>query len=190
LEDEAELIARVRAGSVEAFSEIVVLHQGRVRGFVGRFVRNPATIDDLAQDVFLAAYRSLDSYHGASSLSTWLLGIARNRALAFLRDEQRRRSRESGRLNAVIVAQKHEDAVAHPVDIAESEREIMALQECVKTLPQQSAALVEQHYLQARPSSEIARETGRSESAVRMTLLRIRHVLRDCIQKRLAGDGV
>ena len=189
MEDEAALIARVRAGSVEAFSEIVVLHQGRVRGFVGRFVRNPNTIDDIAQDVFLAAYRSLDSYHGDSSLSTWLLGIARNRALAFLRDENRRRSRESGRLNAVIVAQKHEEAAAKPVDLSESEREIMALEECVKTLPEQSASLVEQHYLKARSSSEIAREIGRSESAVRMTLLRIRHVLRDCIQKRLASEG-
>jgi RNA polymerase sigma-70 factor, ECF subfamily len=187
VDDEAALVAEARGGSVDAFSRLVEIHQGRVRSFIGRFIRNPNTMDDIAQDVFLAAFRNLANYHGESSVSTWLLGIARNRALAFLRDDMRRKNRETERFATVFADLKHDHTQRELEDLELAELEISALEECVKGLPQQSATLLEQHYYKARSSSEIARSSGRSESAVRMTLLRIRHALRECIQKRMAA---
>jgi DNA-directed RNA polymerase specialized sigma24 family protein len=64
------------------------------------------------------------------------------------------------------------------------EQERNALLECLKALPRQSAALLSQFYFEARGAAEIARESGRKESGVRMALLRIRQGLRKCIQQR------
>src|SRR5262245_7201978 len=94
--DEAGWIAEARKGSREAFTELVRLHQGRIRAYLGRQLRQQETADDVAQEVFLAAYRSLSSYRGEVPFALWLLGIARNSALMQLRGELRRRAREAG----------------------------------------------------------------------------------------------
>ncbi|HYG73807.1 MAG TPA: sigma-70 family RNA polymerase sigma factor [Planctomycetota bacterium] len=185
--DEAKLIQDAAAGSVEAFSELVLLHQGRVRAYLGRYVRDAATADDLAQEVFLAAYRTLNTYSGSSTLGVWLIGIARNRALTFLRDESRRKTRESGRFEAQMVEWRIEQAEAQDEKL--SNREITALEACVKTLPEHSSKLVSEYYFKARNLVDIAKELGRKESAVRMNLLRVRHALKDCIENRLLSGG-
>lgn len=78
---EAELIARVLAqDDRHAFSELVRRHQSSVRGFLRRLTRGrEALADDLAQETFIEAYRSLARYRGSSAFSTWLMGIACNR---------------------------------------------------------------------------------------------------------------
>ncbi|HYF48278.1 MAG TPA: sigma-70 family RNA polymerase sigma factor [Planctomycetota bacterium] len=185
MDDEAKLIEQARTRSIEAFSKLVLLHQGRIRAYLGRYVRSQDAVDDLAQEVFLAAYRSLDTYGGDSPFGLWLLGIARNRALAFLRDDLRRRSRESGRFESVLADMRSKQLDAE-AEVVHSANEISALEHCVKNLPANSAQLISEYYFNARSSSELAKMLGRKESAVRMTLLRIRHALRACIQERLA----
>lgn len=75
-----ELIARVRSRDDRAaFGELVTRHQSTVRNFLRHLTRNDATLaDDLAQDTFVDAYRSLDRFRGDAKFSTWLLGIAHN----------------------------------------------------------------------------------------------------------------
>src|SRR5437899_348867 len=93
-DETSKLVADVRSGSKEAFSHLVRLHQAKVRCYLGRFVRGADAVDDLAQETFIAAYRSIAAYRQDSSVAHWLLGIARNLALKHLRDDQRRRSHE------------------------------------------------------------------------------------------------
>jgi len=180
--DEAQLIEQSTSGSVDAFSELVGLHQARVRAYIARYVRNPDLIDDIAQDVFIAAFRTLKTYAGDAPLSLWLIGIARNRALTHLRDEGRRRTRESGRLDAVVAEW---DAAQLQNEPAARSNELAAMELCIQNLPENSARLVREHYFKSRSSAEIAAEQGKKEGAVRMTLLRIRQGLRDCIETRL-----
>ena len=66
VDDVAETLEHARAGSQAAFADIVRRHHRMVRVYLGRFVREAATIDDLAQEVFLAAYRGLADFHGQS----------------------------------------------------------------------------------------------------------------------------
>ena len=188
MDDEAEIIEQARTGSSEAITQLVMLHQGRVRAYIGRYVRNHTVVDDIAQDVFLVAINNLNSYLGEASFGKWLLGIARNRALAHLRDDTRRRKRESGRLEAVT-APWLEKELAGQADCSRAEAEISALQDCVKNLPEHSAELVSEHYFKGRSAAELAKVLGKNEGTLRMTLLRIRQALRDCIQNRLATSG-
>jgi RNA polymerase sigma-70 factor (ECF subfamily) len=77
---DAELIARVlRHDDRAAYGELVQRHQSAVRRFLRCLTRgDDALADDLAQETFVTAYRSLTRFHGTASLTTWLLGIARN----------------------------------------------------------------------------------------------------------------
>jgi len=77
---EQELIARVLVSDDHAaYGELVRLHQSTVRRFLRHLTRGDhALADDLAQDTFLQAHRSLAGYRGGSAFGTWLLGIAHN----------------------------------------------------------------------------------------------------------------
>lgn len=88
---EAELIARVLSQDDRAaFGELVLRHQSAVRQFLRHLTRGDAALaDDLAQETFLRAYRSLSRFRGDAAFSTWLLGIAHNQAR-----NARRRQRE------------------------------------------------------------------------------------------------
>lgn len=75
------LVTACLAGRREAFDEIVTRHQRMVYRVCYRFAGNHADASDLAQDVFVRAYKGLGSFRGGSSLSTWLYRIAVNVSL-------------------------------------------------------------------------------------------------------------
>ena len=76
--DDAALVAACLAGEARAFDVIVERHRRPVYQLCYRYVANHEDASDLAQDVFLRAYRGLKSFRGQSSLSTWLYRIAVN----------------------------------------------------------------------------------------------------------------
>jgi len=182
---ERDWIAQAAAGSHEAFARILREHQASVRGYLSRFVRNDDLVDDLAQETFIAAYRSLASYRGEASLRTWLLGIARKMALRYLEDL---RKRGAARLDPELAAWLLHIA-EQETDHNRQEQELAALEGCVKRLPPRSAELVEDFYYRHRSAAAIASATGRKEGAIWMALLRIREALRACVSSRLESPA-
>lgn len=185
-EDEAELVRRAQRGDGAAFARLVRLHQGTVRVYLGAHVHRRDVIEDLAQDVFLTAFRRLGTYRGEVPLARWLLGVARNRALEFLRAELRRQARKERSLPELLAEWRIALVDAEEGGSEARLQEIAALRTCLENLPAPSAALVTQHYVESRSLVEIAEAQGRNESTVRVALLRIRHALRDCVRRRLA----
>lgn len=78
---DAELVASSLAGNRDAFDAIVERHRRHVYQLCYRFVGNHEDASDLAQDVFIRAYRGLHKFKGDSSLGTWLYRIAVNVSL-------------------------------------------------------------------------------------------------------------
>jgi RNA polymerase sigma-70 factor (ECF subfamily) len=187
--DEGELIERARQGSEEAFSSLLRLHQGRVRSFVACHLHAWDVVDDLAQDVFLAAYRDLESYRAEGSFAHWLLGIARYKVLMHLREEERRRCRESGTLESLVAGLRAGRLESETVGTAIHERKLTALEGCLEKLPDPSAKLLAAYYARGGRSEDLARSQGKSGSALRMTILKIRKALRECISLRLGDAG-
>jgi len=183
--EEAVLLRQAASGSREAFARLVRLHQAAVRWHLVRYVRDPATADDLAQEVFLAAYQNLTTCRSAASLRGWLLGIARNMALQHVRAEVRRRFRERGPLSTQLAQWRIEQLEQDPEDSLEHERELETLRHCIEQLAPESRRVVEEHYLHRQTVESIAQRQGRGAGTVRMMLLRIRKVLGDCIRKNL-----
>jgi len=77
--DEA-LVARVRRGEIDAFDEIVRRYQHRIVNYVRAMVSKSVEAEDVAQEVFLRAYKSLRTFRGRSAFKTWLYQIATNTA--------------------------------------------------------------------------------------------------------------
>jgi RNA polymerase sigma-70 factor, ECF subfamily len=188
VDDVARWLEQARAGSHEAFAELVRRHHRLVRVFLARFVRAPEAVDDLAQEVFLSAYRSLDDFDRRASWQTWLLGIARHRALHYLRGEARRHRREQRRLAEALDEWQRQQAEVEGFALEGVEAEVAALRACLQQLPPASLQVIKDHYYEGHTAEEIAVRLGRKGGAVRMLLLRLRHALRDCIQRRLAGE--
>jgi RNA polymerase sigma-70 factor (ECF subfamily) len=183
VDDVTSLVEQARGGSAEAFAGLVRQHHRPVRAYLGRLVRDAAVVDDLAQEVFLTAYRSLADYQGRASLEAWLLGIARHRALHYLRGESRRQRRENRLLEDTLERQRVRQAEAE--DSERLVREVAVLRDCLQELPPHSLQLVKDHYFEDQTAEAIAVRLGKKGNAVRMLLLRVRRALAVCIRRKL-----
>lgn len=85
-----ELVARVQQGDKQAFDLLVLKYQNRIIKLVSRYVREPADAMDVAQEVFLKAYRALPNFRGESAFYTWLYRISINTAKNYLVSMSRR----------------------------------------------------------------------------------------------------
>jgi RNA polymerase sigma-70 factor, ECF subfamily len=188
-DDELKWIDEARAGSVDAFSKLVLLHQGTVRGYVGRHIRQIDVADDLAQEVFLDAFRNLRNYRGEVALNQWLYGVARNCVLEHLRSEGRRRLRETRSLGSHLLQGQLRRAEEDKGSAGDKEREISALQQCMKRLPPDSARLLEEFYFEDSSAVEMAQRRDWKDSRIRKALLRIRQALRECMDRKLAPEA-
>ena len=89
-ESSAEVVTRASRGDTGAFEDLYRQHVGRVYGLCLRMTGHPESAEDLTQDTFVSAWRSLPGYEGRSSFSTWLHRIAVNAVLAKRRSPQGR----------------------------------------------------------------------------------------------------
>ncbi len=89
-EQELQLIRRVQAGETEAFEDLVRSHEKTVYNLALRMTGDPQDAEDMAQEAFLKAYRSLGEFRGESKFSVWLYRIVSNVCLDHLRRQSRR----------------------------------------------------------------------------------------------------
>ncbi len=91
MNDDAELLERIRNGATDDFAEIVRRHQSRVFAILHRYERDAHKVEDLAQETFVKAWRALQQFDGRAPFEHWLSRITVRVALDHLRREQRRR---------------------------------------------------------------------------------------------------
>jgi len=84
------LVERAQAGDQRAFEVLVTKYQRKVARLLSRFVRDPAEVEDVAQEAFIKAYRALPSFRGDSAFYTWLYRISINTAKNYLVAQGRR----------------------------------------------------------------------------------------------------
>ena len=87
------LVDQARRGGVEAFSELARRHQKRIYRLIYGMTGNLSDTDDLTQEVFLTAFKSIPGFRGTAGFYTWICRIAVNRTLNFLRTRGRDRQR-------------------------------------------------------------------------------------------------
>lgn len=84
------VVLAAQRGSREAFGEIIHTYEPRLRSVAYQVLRDPETVDDVLQDVFLAAYRGLPRFRGDATLGTWLYRITCTTCAQYLRRDHHR----------------------------------------------------------------------------------------------------
>jgi RNA polymerase sigma-70 factor (ECF subfamily) len=175
-----QLVEQVLAGDVEAYAEIVRLHQREVWTVVAAMLRDVKTTEDLVQQAFVNAYLHLSQYHPGTEFAHWVKSIARN----LVRQELRSRSRETRRMEV------YRNHLLHRITDDDSAKDAglrEALKSCREKLPDHSADILDLRYAKAMSFEDIAAGLGRTVEATRQLLSRVRLLLRDCIERRMAG---
>lgn len=89
-DSDAYLVSRALEGDLPAFEDLVARYQSKIIGFSARMLNDHDEAEDVAQEVFIKAYRSLDSFRGDASFSTWIYRIATNLCIDRMRAKKRR----------------------------------------------------------------------------------------------------
>lgn len=87
---DVELVRRVQSGDLRAFDLLVLKYQHKILNLIARYIHEPSTAQDVAQEAFIKAYRGLANFRGESAFYTWLYRIAINTAKNHLVAESRR----------------------------------------------------------------------------------------------------
>lgn len=158
--DDAELVRLAQTGRRDAFDAIVVRHQYRVYQLCYRMVGNHEDAADLAQDVFVRAFRALGKFKGESALATWLHRIAVNLCL-------NRKAVKVPRLTPIEEVEPV-DTKAERVDVAmlRGERAVEVRAAIARLPPKQRATLILRTYHDL-PHDEIAKILGSSVGATK-----------------------
>ncbi len=180
--NETSLTDQARTGSVDSFEQIVRTHQRLVRAFLVRHVGDQQVADDLAQEVFVAAYRGLNRYRGTGSLSSWLLGIARNHVLMHYRSKP---PSMVVSLDSVLEGIHLKTLESSEFDASVEQQRVDALRSCIQSLEPGQREVVARFYYRSEGAEEIGRSIGKRAGAIRMLLMRIRRQLRTCIEGKL-----
>ena len=164
------------------FEQIIVQYQARLRAYIAGIGVPADAVDDIAQEAFIRYYQAPDSRPADVEVLPWLKGIARNIAFNYFRSESRRAKHQQA------AAEILEKTVSFNERITEQAELNHALQDCLETLPEKSRAMVDLKYNQGCDSRQIAEELKGTAEAIRMSLMRIRTALKDCIESKLGGE--
>lgn len=154
------LLKLIAAGDKNAMRLLYVRRNVRVYRFLLRMVRNPAAAEDLLSDVFMHVWQKAGQFDGRSQVTTWLLAIARFRALSAMR-------RRSFAVLDDEIAASLEDPSDGPEDsMCKRERRAM-LQDCFRQLSPAHREVVDLIYYHERSIADVARIVGVPESTVK-----------------------
>src|SRR5262245_55076056 len=169
--DESFLIARARRGDPSAFEEIVRLYQRRVYGVALRIVRAHDVADDVTQETFLRAWRSLDRFELKRPFGPWVCRIAANLAVNHVRSP---RAREEGLPDGHAETQSSRPG---PLGALLDAEDAAVLQTAIGQLPQEQRAVLVLRVVKDLSYAEIAETLGISPNTVMSRLFRARERL-------------
>jgi RNA polymerase sigma-70 factor, ECF subfamily len=190
--EERLLLGRLVKRDEAAFNEVVQSHSDRVYNLVLRLVGSPAEAEDIAQEVFVTVFKSIDSYRGEAKLSTWILRIAANHAKNRIKYLSRRRTsgqelRDGSDATEMAdegkaPAQSHFDAPDVVFEAAEMER---MMQHAIAQLDEEQRLLVVLRDVEELSYDEIVEITALPEGTVKSRLHRARMALKDLLEGKL-----
>lgn len=172
---ELELIRRARQGSVEAFDQLVRLHDRRILQMIRSIVGNLDDAYDVYQETFIRAYHKLASFRFESELSTWLGRIAINLSINWRKRQRRRQWFTLDQANESMAFQDSQEWVSHdnPAEGVMINQELQAeiLRE-VNRLPEQQRAVFILKHFQGLKIREIADMMDCAEGTIKNHLFR------------------
>jgi RNA polymerase sigma factor (sigma-70 family) len=181
---DAELMNRVRGGSMEDLDLLFTRHHRRLYTFCYRLTGSRESAEDVVQDVFLRIIAYRRSFRPGSSFVMWALTIARNAAA--------RRGRRESRLEQLADENEVPGESRDPIEVLEREIETERLERALASLDEDTRELLLLARFEGRSYADIARHFGVTEGAIKVRVFRALKRLRDGYMSlaRRGNDGV
>jgi RNA polymerase sigma-70 factor (ECF subfamily) len=173
LTTDQQLIEQTLKGDTSSFGKLVERYQDFVFTIAFRIMKVREEAEEVAQDSFIKAYESLNSFRGESKFSSWLYSIAYRKALDALRKNKKYKASEiidditEGEVSGI------EDALHY----LEDEERKKAIQDCILKLSEDEATIITLYYFQDQSVREISAITRLSEDNIKVKLFRSRKKL-------------
>jgi len=171
---EAQLIASVKEGNIHAYRSLVAMHQSLVFRMVYRRVNSREDAEEIAQDVFLKAYKYIASFKGDAKFSTWLCSIANNSTSTFLSKHKL----VFNELNERHEQQEDDQTLSSP-----EEDQLRLIEKAILKLPADDAQIISLFYQGEQSLAEIAAILQMETNAVKVKLHRARVKLKITIDQ-------
>ena len=185
---DADLIARARAGDVDAFESVYRREVGRVYALCLRMTADAGRARELTQSVFIRAWDRLGSFRGDSQLSSWLHRIAVNEVLIEARTDRRRRARVVLAEDEVSGSDQGSGARSDAPEYSGFTRPVdtesrIDLERAIAALPPGARNVFVLHDIHGYRHEEISRMTGSAEGTLRAQLHRARKLLMEALSR-------
>jgi len=161
------LVERVAAGDRLAMEALYARHHLRIYRFVLRLVNDAPTAEDLTSEVFLDVWKQAGRFEGRSQVSTWMLSIARYKAMS----AQRRRANESLDDDS---ATKIPDSADTPEVILQKQNESAVLRQCLTQLSPAHREIIDLAYYHEKSIAEVAEIIGAPPNTVKTRMFHAR----------------
>jgi RNA polymerase sigma factor (sigma-70 family) len=183
--EDMDVIARVVNGDHQSYSVLVQQYQNFVFTIALRYVKTREDAEEVSQDVFVKAYRSLADFKGQSKFSTWLYTITTTTCITFLRKKK---------LEVHSLDNERVFEVADNVDGGmsanqiEQKSKVNMVNEAIKMLSPDDAQVITLFYKGEQTLEEIAQIVGKEPNAVKVQLHRARGRLKEKMQKYFSEE--
>jgi len=176
-----ETLDAALCGQPDAFLAIVREHGPPLRAFLGSQMFHLEDVDDLAQETFIAAYRSLDTFRRDQDFGAWLRGIARHKLLRYFEQTSRRSTHMDAfrRDVALLLENELEESAA-----GTRSEQLQAMLTCIGSLPERIRHVV-RSLLDGSKAPSLAEELGTTTGAVYQMQYRALKLLRGCITREV-----
>ena len=176
-----ETLDAALCGQPDAFLAIVREHSPSLRAFLSSQMFHLEDVDDLAQETFIAAYRSLDTFRRDQDFGAWLRGIARHKLLRYFEQTSRRSTHMDAfrRDVALLLENELEESAA-----GTRSEQLQAMLTCIGSLPERIRHVV-RSLLDGSKAPSLAEELGTTTGAVYQMQYRALKLLRGCITREV-----
>ena len=182
---DTDIISLVLQGNHNAYSTLVDQYQNYVFTIVLRYVKSREDAEEVAQDVFVKAYRSLADFKGNSKFSTWLYTIATTTSISFLR----KKKLEIHSLdNEKVFERANNIDSGISANQIETKTKVNMVNEAIRLLSPDDAEVITLFYKGEQTLEEIAQILGKESNAVKVQLHRARTRLKEKMLKHFSAE--
>lgn len=180
-----ELIEQTLGGNQAAYADLIKRHQRFVFTLALRFSKNREDAEEIAQDCFIKAYRSLSNFQRQSKFSTWLYSIVYTTAMTFLR--KKRVDTDSIDDENTYIQLENSSSI-HDVNSAENKSRSYYLNQAIAQLLPDDAAIITLFYMGEQSLEEIGNTLGIEPNTVKVKLFRARQRLKEKLERNLKHE--
>jgi RNA polymerase sigma factor (sigma-70 family) len=188
--EDRQLVAAVRDGDERGFECLFARYRAPINAYVATMVKDRGHSEDLTQEIFISALRSMRSAEQPVVFKPWLYRIARNACI----DSHRRSGRGGAEIPAAGAERRLESdpprlvaAAPRPQDVVAARERFDGLYRALAQLPRVDRSLIVLREFEGRSYREIVERSGLTAPAVESALFRARRRLRECYEQMLDG---